>query len=169
MDRKVVLGVLIGLAVACVCVVVAVIAAGAGFFSWVSREVSLTYDASVTVTAPTRVRSDESFVIAIEIESLSPEPQVLDSVDIDLSYLQGVQIVSSSPPYMNTYSLTPFFEQQSYVFDYSIPGDGQVVVELRAEGLMEGDFSGQIDVCISSGGNCQGYLVRTVVGDQEPL
>jgi hypothetical protein len=170
MNKKVVVGVLVGLALLCVCAVVALVLAGAGVLGF--AQVSVPYEAQVTVNAPTRVERDESFVIEVEIESLSSEAQILESIDIDLSYLEGIQIVRSSPPYRDTHLLAPLLEIRSHSFDYSIPAEGIVLVQLSASGVVEGDHSGEIYVCLNSAGNCQGSLVmcqgslvRTVVGD----
>ena len=165
MNRKIVVGVLIVLAVLCACAVIAMVAAGAELFNWLSSEISQPFDARVAVTAPPNVEQGATFVIEVQIDSFSVEPQTLDSIDIALTYLEGVQILSTSPQYIDTYAMTLLLEQQTYLFDYSIPANGQVVVQLMAAALIPGDYSGQIDVCLNSVANCQSYMVRTIIAD----
>jgi len=147
------------LVLACLCVV-GLILAGGGF---VWRTANQPYDVIVSVSAPIQATQGDEVVIEVLIENPTTESQELDSIDIDLTYLDGLHIQRTDPPYQDTLSLSPIFEQQSYLFYQTIPAESELTVSFHCAAVKSGDFYGQIDVCINSGGNCQGHQVRTVV------
>ena len=163
MDRRVSIVLFIGIAVVVVlvCVCLSAVLLGGGVF--VFSALTEPYDVTVSAVAPTQVEKGDSLVIRVVIENPTSDSQVLDSIDIDLAYLDGIHIQRTEPPYRSTFSLSPLLEQQSYEFKQAIPADSELTVQLYGSALKAGDFSGRIDVCINTGGNCQGYHIRTVV------
>ncbi len=102
-------------------------------------------------------------VVEVVIENPTTEPQVLDSIDIDLTYLDGFDVRSSTPSYRGMISLEPLFNQHSFSFGTTIPASGELVVQFHGIALRSGDYGGQLEVCVNTPGNCQGYSLRTVV------
>jgi hypothetical protein len=154
----IIVGVAVVLLLICICVGVVVLGGGTIFSS-----LNEPYDVVVEVSAPLQAARDDAVTIEVVIENPTTESQVLDSIDVDMSYLDGVHIESSNPAYRGVQSLEPLFEQQSYTYQSTIPPQGSLTVEFHARALKSGDFSGAVDVCINAGGNCERHFVRTVI------
>jgi hypothetical protein len=125
--------------------------------------VNESFDMTIDLSSPPTVTQGDDFTITLLIQNTSSEEQKLDSIDIDLSYLDGIHIISSQPAYQDTLDLTPIFEQRSYEFLQVIPPGGTLQVQFYCRAVYSGDFSGQLDVCFKQGGSCQGQYIRTVV------
>ena len=121
-------------------------------------------DVTIQVTAPTTVRLNEEFKIIITIENTADEPNILKDIDVQSDYLDGIFIISSDPPFYDTFP-GRVSGYQNYKFDYSIAGGETLEVRLYALGTNSGSYSGVVDVCIKSVGCCLGRPIRTVVSE----
>ena len=120
----------------------------------------------IQITAPSQVPVDEPFQILIRIIDIEPggEAQLLHSIDISDSYLEGFELVETEPAFTNSFGI-PFVNFQSYVFEQTIPQSGVTAVGFTMVGKEEGVYQGEIDVCIESGSLCKLTLIETTVGD----
>lgn len=159
-------GLLIGLGIGCLvliaCAAVVVIGTVAGLFTIgsVTDSFAEPTEVEVGVIAPAEVSVGESFSILVRVTNTAAEPQVLDSIDIQLDYLEGIRIDSSDPAYSDTFEV---FGYQSHTLQVNIPAGQEQVVQFRATGIAPGNYRGDIDICINSGGNCTTRVLHTAV------
>lgn len=161
-------GLLIGLGIGCLVLlacgaVVLVGGALTGLFtiSAVESAISPPTEVELGVIAPAQVTVGETFSILVRVSNNAAETQILDSIDIELSYLEGIRIESSDPPYSDTFEV---FGYQSFTLLRDIPPGGEVVVQFRASALAAGNYRGDIDICVNTGGNCSTRVLHTAVG-----
>jgi hypothetical protein len=108
---------------------------------WLIRELPA-LDASISLPSETELGS----TISMTITANNPhdKPVVLDSIDIDDSFLTGFQVVSIDPKSSNT---THVFGQRSWDFGQSVPSGKSMVVRFELKAVQQGRFSGDVDVC----------------------
>lgn len=151
------------LAIGCglLCLIAAVVAGlgGVAFFDWLMEEPE---NVSIDVGTPVMATLGETFVLQVNIENLAQEAQVLDSIDIADTYLEGLSIQRAEPPFTESYAIA-LVEYQSYTFRRDIPPGETLAVRFYVVPTRAGDFGGDIDVCIGSGSSCLTFIVRTVV------
>lgn len=121
------------------------------------------YPVLVKVSVPIQAQWRDTVMLEILIENPTAEAHILDSIDIDLAYLEGFQIQRTAPPYSAMFSLEPLLAQQTVQFGTTIPAAGELAVQIYVLALHPGDYAGQLDVCINTGANCQSHTLRTVV------
>ena len=121
---------------------------------------SVPEDISVGVIAPATAQVGAPFSILVRVNNLASDEQMLDSIDIETSYLEGVVIESSSPDYVETFGIIGW---QSYTYLQRIPPESELIVQIIAVPVAAGDYSGAIDVCINTGANCITRELRTIV------
>lgn len=152
----------IGCGIGClVLLVVGAVALGA-FFYWAGKPPE---DVEIEVTVPLRAVAGEEVELVVSVTNLGYETQLLDSVDIFDSYMQGVAIHGTDPPYTDYFHL-PVVNVRTYEFQRSIPSGETVEVVFRAVAVKEGDFAGQFDVCINLPTSCLSRPVRTVIREE---
>jgi len=159
MNKKVIIGLGIGCAVLCVASVIFTIIAGGAFIKWGLREPE---NVLINVYTPLQVTKDDSVIIEVQVENTAAEHQYLDSVDISSTYLDGIAIVETEPPYVESFNI-PLVDMLSYTFEEEISPGRTLVVQFFGVAVKTGDFSGDIDVCINSGDICTTFTTRTVV------
>ena len=116
----------------------------------------------VSAEAPLRVRISQTFVIKAIVENTADKPQKLVALDISRDFLEGVAIKSTKPEFSEAKPV-PLDNTVSYEFHMPIPPGGKVEIELLAEGVKKGDFSGTIDYCINTDYSFLSYPVRTII------
>jgi hypothetical protein len=158
-NRRLIVGIILGCGGLCLVIAVIGLVAGGAFVRWLVEKPE---NINVDVNVPLLVSKGEPFAVVVTIENLIKESRLLDSIDIDDKYLEGIALTGAEPPFIESYPLS-FLDQHSYTFEQEIPPTGILVVELNAIAVRTGDFSGQIDVCIDSASNCLPFAMRTVV------
>lgn len=153
MDRKLIILLVVGGIGICLCG--AILAVALGLFAITNEPSSV----EVSVDAPANVPLNERFEIIITIENITDEEQTLDSIDIEDSYLEGLSVELSEPPFSSTEPI-PLVAYQTYTMQHRIPAGSTVEVRFLMVGEMEGKYGGDIDVCINLATNC---LTRTIV------
>jgi hypothetical protein len=118
---------------------------------------------AVWVTAPDTVKTGELVVIEVRVVNQANHPQVIDSIDIYNSYLEGVKLRSSTPAWRSSMAILDFV---TYDYQLSIPAQGEQIVKFDAIALKPGDYLGDIDVCINNEMSYITQVVRTVVNDE---
>ena len=121
---------------------------------------------AVRVDAPTNVNVGEAFSITVTIQNPGEEDHLLDSIDIGTSYLDGVAVETSEPPYSDTFHI-PVDNTISHTFLADIPAGETLEVTFQAVAYASGLFVGDFDVCIDTGYSCQFLTISTnIVGDE---
>ena len=133
-----------------------------GGILWIYSAVKEPENIVIQVEAPLEVSHGEQFVIAIQIENTADETQVLHSIDISDHYLDGIAIVSTEPPYRQSYHV-PIDNTQSYEMSLDLPPHETTTVRLNAVAVAEGDFNSFFDACINSDVSFLTYPIRTIV------
>jgi hypothetical protein len=149
----------LGCGIGCLVLVIVGAALMVKFAVWISQEPE---DVEVTVTAPLQAAPGEEVVLEVSVTNLSDEPQLLDSVDIFDSYMRGIAVSRTDPPYTNFFHV-PIVDARTYEFKRTIPAGETLVVTFHAVAVQVGDYAGQVDVCINLPSSCLGRPVRTVV------
>jgi len=120
--------------------------------------------AQIDVKAPTNVQQGQVYAITVEIKNISNDEITLYSVDIEENLLRGFIITSVKPTYLDTYDYGFGGETyQTYSFDARIPPGQSLIVTFEGEAVLNGDFSGDVDVCLNSSFNCYTGFIRTIV------
>ena len=133
---------------------------GGAFLGWLMQAPE---GAAIRVEAPSLVRKGDPVIIFVEVENTSSEPQLLHSVDISSSYLNGIAIQWADPRFTESYPIAVGPAMQSYTFEQQIAPGATLTVQFFGTAVRRGDFSGDVDVCISSAVRCDSFLTRTIV------
>jgi hypothetical protein len=157
MDRRVIIGIGIGCGAVILCAVAALVLGG----TWLGSTIKEPTDVEVEVNVPLQVRNGQGFLILVTIRDTSGKAQELDSIDISDTYLDGIAIERTEPPFLESFSILGY---RSFNFAREIPANGDLIVRFFVVGVRTGDFSGDIDVCINGPGNCLSYPLRSIVG-----
>jgi hypothetical protein len=115
---------------------------------------------------PILVAEGDDVTLEFEIRNLADVPQTLNSIDFNMNYLAGLVIAETEPASVGTStydSLDGTETFTSYYFDQTIPPGESLVVTFIATAATEGDYAGQISVCVNSGMECLYKSARTVV------
>lgn len=160
MNRKVIIAILAVVGGLCACSVIGL----AAFFIFVSTETPT--DVRVSVDAPDVVPLNEPFLVSVEVNNLSSDVQILDSIDIQDGYLEGIRMETAVPPFSDSYEI-PLVGYMSYTYLTTIPAGGSTQVDFEMVGIVEGEFVGDIDVCINNGSDCVTRQLVTEIGDGE--
>lgn len=143
------------------CLILSVVALvfGGLFMSFILQEPE---NININLEAPTTVQQDEEFAINVYIENTANQNQTLDSVDFTFSYLEGLIIESSEPPFTES-STIPIIEYESYTFEKTIAPGEELTVTFTVTALEIGAYSGEVDICINNESACSTRIIRTTV------
>jgi len=110
---------------------------------------------------PTTAAVGDEIVITVTATNNTGEDQVLHSVDIGETYLEGVAIVDTEPAYSDSFLLDDGTYTHFFIMDVA---DGEsATVTFTGRALLAGDYQGAFDVCIDDGLTCNFLQVRTVI------
>lgn len=116
---------------------------------------------SAELSVPVSVAVGESFDIVAHVTHDADETQLLHSIDIGESYLEGIAVLSSTPNFSESFYLDDGTYTHTLLTD--IPaGDGADII-FHAVALESGNWKGAFDVCFDDGINCSFYTVSTFV------
>jgi hypothetical protein len=158
MERKYVLWIISGCTVLCLGVGLLVVFLGTWFVRWATQTPE---NIEMGVTAPAVVSIDDEYLIVVEITNLAEKEQTLDSIDIDLSYLDGVIVGKTEPAYVDFSDYSD--DYHSFEFRARIPPGRTLEVVFYLTAIRTGDVSGEISVCINSFVNCANRFIRTII------
>ncbi|MBP1620864.1 MAG: hypothetical protein H6Q02_1631 [Acidobacteria bacterium] len=122
----------------------------------------------VGVEGPVAVTEGEEYTLVLTIRNESGREQRLVDLDIADSYLDGVVLQSSEPPFSSSQHV-PVDRSVSHSYDRSIPAGGTLSIRLQALALRPGDFAGDFDLCINHSYACLPHHVRTVIRPAGPV
>jgi len=116
---------------------------------------------SLEVWSPEYVYEYEDFEFTLKLKNIEDVDHILDSVDIGLGYLSGVQIQGSNPAYYDEWLVGD--NTYTHTFQLDIPAGETVEVDFQAMALDAGEYSGALDVCIDTGYECLFRNISIVV------
>lgn len=145
-------------------VILCCILAGAGGIYWLGT-LSTEDKAQIEVTVPIEAASGDVFTFTVAVKNISDEQIIVDSVDIQTTFLDGFIIESVNPTFADTYQFDSLdgTVYQTYEFKQSIEPGQTITFTFKGQAISSGDFSGEIDTCIDSLVNCKTDVVRTIV------
>ena len=159
MTRSARLAVIIGVAIAGF---VFLVCAGVATFIYfkLRDEFAPPQNIRITIISPDEVNQGEAFTIEIRVANDAAETQTIESIDVYDTYLAGVLLNSSDPPWGSSSHIVEFI---TYDYDLAIPPGGEQVVKFEATAIQAGDFQGDFDVCVNSDTSFVTEVVRTIV------
>jgi len=99
-----------------------------------------------SLSLPSNAALDETVTMVVTVTNTHKEPVALDSIDVDNSFLEGFQVIEIIPKPKSTQNLYEYY-QRSWDFSQDVaPGDS-VAIQFRLKAVVEGHFSGDVDVC----------------------
>lgn len=116
----------------------------------------------VSIETPTTVAKGGRFQIVAKVQNSAPRPQILVSLDVADSHLEGIVVERTEPPFTEAFHV-PIDNTMSYTFNLNINSGAQQVVVLHAYAARSGDFKGEVDFCINTAYDCMPYPIRTIV------
>ena len=132
--------VVIGCLGAAVLFVVVVVVVGVVAWSFLFRELPVL---DATISVPAQAALDSTVTLVVATTNAHKQAVMLDSIDIDDSFLTGFQVVSIDPQPTETAHM-PLLNQRSWSF--AKPG-GSFSVTFTLRAVVEGHFSGDVDIC----------------------
>jgi hypothetical protein len=120
-------------------------------------------EVDVVVDAPLRVDQGQDFSIRIEVTNRGGTPQSIKSVEVTDSYGDGIAITSADPLW-DTSEHDGINKLQWYDYSIEVGAHETEVIVLYANALYEGDWGGDVHVCINTKMNYASYPIRTLVG-----
>jgi hypothetical protein len=110
------------------------------FVFWVLRELPVL---DATMSAPTTVELDSTMTIDVTMTNPHKEAVVLDSIDIDETFLSGFQIIDVQPKPTETMS---FLGTRTWEYARSVAPGKTLEVHFTLKAIQEGHFVGEIYV-----------------------
>jgi hypothetical protein len=99
-----------------------------------------------TLALPTEAAVESPVDMVVTVSNPHSEAVTLDSIDVDAAFLEGFQVVGVEPEPKGT-MLVPFLNQRSWEFGKVLQSGETHSVTFRLKSVMEGRFSGDIDIC----------------------
>lgn len=149
------------LALGCAVVVLLTVGLAVACYRWLAHDPE---GVRVAVEAPLEVRAGERFTLVARVANAGSEPRRLVSIDVSESYLRGLAVESTAPPF-TTAGHVPIDDTMTYALGIEVPPGQSREVEFRMFAAHAGDFAGELDFCIDSEVRCVSFPARTIVRD----
>ncbi len=114
----------------------------------------------IWIDAPMVAKTGEPFEIELHVRNKSDNEQTLVDVDIGREYLEGINIDSSDPAFLER---EPELGFVSYSYDLPIPPGQEISITFHAHGEARGDYAGDFDFCINHFATCLNNRVLITV------
>lgn len=157
----------IWIAVGCLAIIICVVGVflfGFGGLVWLGLRSP--DNVNISIDAPVSANVGDDVEILISVTNTSSASLELSSIDFSMNFLNGFTITNVDPPYsdIGQYDALGGGETfQTYYFYRTIaPGD-TLILTFGGTAVLQGDFSGTIDVCIDSDFNCGSNITRTLI------
>lgn len=115
----------------------------------------------LNVTSPANVTEGDAFDIVVTVRNTGADQTTLHSIDLYNSYLDGVEVLSSTPAFDSQGSMLG--EYEAFRYDDALPPGAVSVVTLRARARKVGVWVGDLDVCIGSDVTFKTHVMTTTV------
>jgi len=116
---------------------------------------------SISVTDTVKAVVGDSVQVIVTIDNQSGDDQVLHSIDIGDSYLEGINITSSVPMYSEAYSIPDGTTSHTLLVDVAKGATETVTFTGFASSV--GSWTGAFYVCFEDGVTCEYFDVSTLV------
>ena len=110
------------------------------------------------------VKVGEPFTIQAHVNNESSSTAMLHSLDIGDSYLAGVSIDRTEPPF-STSEHIPVDNTVAHWFNLAVGPGEHLIVTLHATATRAGVQQGDFDICVNSEINCQFLTITTPVAE----
>ena len=98
-----------------------------------------------TVEAPATIPVGENATFRIHLENPHAEPVTLESLDVDLSVLEGIEVISIDPEPIARTEIDLLVQEEWRFEREAAPGE-KFTVTIEVRGTTEGSFGGVVDV-----------------------
>ena len=141
------------------------ICGGIGYFGYASyKSLQPIENAEIKVHLAPVVEVGDQVLIEIEIINISDESITLNTINIGAEFVEGLQIGDSTPifEYRDHFDVlgTPL---DIFIFNELILVGDSLTVVFKSEAVKQGDFTGQMIVCLDDTTNCEMLVLRTVI------
>ena len=142
---------------------------GAGDYSFDDYDYDYDYDYGtfeipagweVDVDYPTEAAVGDEITITATVTNNTGDDQVLHSIDIGETYLEGVAIVDTDPAFSDSFLLDDGTYTHFFIVD--VADGASSTVTFTGKVLSAGDHQGAFDVCIDDGLTCNFSQIRTI-------
>lgn len=99
---------------------------------------------SATLSLPVEVAVNETVTMTVTASNPHDRTVTLDSIDIDLTFLEGLQVIKITPEPTDTMTV---FGQRCWFFEVDVDAGGSQDVQFEFRALQPGRFTGDVDVC----------------------
>lgn len=109
-------------------------------------------DLDLNVVVSQQVAPAENFPLQITLVNQGSVAHTLQQIEISRPYLKGIAILGSEPAYADesASALAGRRNWQRYSYELPLPPGQSVIITLSAQALSEGNFQGELDVCLES-------------------
>jgi len=117
-------------------------------------------EVKVDIDVPITAEAGSDFNFTVTVQNTDDKTHELRSIDIDETFLEGVFVVSTSEDLTDEYTVFGF-----HVFEFkkNIPANSDLTVTFNARAVKEGDFSGDVDICIDGDAKCTSRVTRILI------
>lgn len=113
------------------------------------------------VEAPLTVAVGDEFEVVAMVTNETGEDQMLHSIDIGETYLDGIAVTGSEPDFTDSFLIGD--GTYTHTLEVDVPAGESAEVTFMMTALSAGDYSGAFDICTGEGLSCTFLTVRTVV------
>lgn len=120
--------------------------------------------AFIGVDSPAEAPAAAPFSIFVTIQKNFGNLNTLTihSVDFSDTYLQGVELLGTTPAYENDFSI-PLTSFHSFIFNDEIAQDDTAVIEFKFQSQQASVLNGIMDICINTASLCQRFALQTTI------
>ena len=104
-------------------------------------------DLDLSVAVSQHVAPAETFPLQITVANQGSVAHTLQQIEISRPYLKGIAILGSEPAYADE---SAAHNWQRYSYELPLPPGQSVTITLSAQALSEGNFQGELDVCLAA-------------------
>ena len=115
---------------------------------------------NVQIDKPIIVQEGEDFEIKLTIENAGSKDRILDSIDYDTAFGEGIFIYGSEPMSVEEGDVWGL-SYMEYHMDF--PAYSTMEMTLMAKALKPGDYSTTLGVCIDKDTTCVDKIIRIIV------
>ena len=116
-----------------------------------------------TVNSQVNVRLNQDFVLGIKLTNNDTQPKMLYSIGLPGSFLAGVAVRGSQPPFSDFASLPGSPNYVTFTYRISIPANRSLDLTFHLLALKPGDYSGKIKLCVDSPTDCILQTTRSFI------
>lgn len=130
---------------------------------WVSDE-PLIEDISVQLDDVIHTKAGNDFILAIDVTNYGTDTRNLDSIDMETTYLEGVEVNKAEPRYQGFDHVAFMGEDFStYDFQRDLTANSTQTIKFYMTAAKAGTYIGYVDVCIDSAVDCNRYEATIIV------